>query len=141
MSEARIERGKATVLVVSDDILARITIHRLIATRIPATVVHEARSGATALDMLRRITPRVIVTESTLADMQGVSLMIKAAYFVPHARTIIIGEDPGGGDDVLARAAGLFGYLPKEYLRARLVPMVEAVLDQTASRSAHAEGK
>lgn len=125
---------EATVLVVSNDVLTRVLSHRLIALQIRDSIVHEAHSGTVALEMLRRLRPRVLVTEASLPDMQAISLIVKAAHLVPGIRTIIIGSDPGSRRDPLPRG-GLVSYLPKDEMRGWLGALVADALDPNASSS------
>jgi CheY-like chemotaxis protein len=120
-------REISTVLVVDDSPLDREIIGRLLGSLEDVSVSY-ARDGAEGLAAIKRVCPRVILTDLVLPDMQGTELIREVRAEHPHISMILV--TAYGSEEVAMQAlrAGAANYIPKRDLARDLVSTLRQVL-------------
>ncbi len=86
-----------TLFIVDDEENTRTGLHKLFDwAALNIEVVGEADDGVTALPMIERLKPDILLTDVKMAKMDGISLAIQAKTIHTHVRTVFI----SGYDDV-----------------------------------------
>jgi DNA-binding NtrC family response regulator len=107
-----------TVLVVDDEeLLARSC--KQILTSEGYQVSSEVR-GRSALDLIRRTRPDIVLTDLMLPDMDGMSLLREAKTIVPDSLIIMITGFATVDSSVEAIQAGAYDYIPKPFTATQL---------------------
>jgi DNA-binding NtrC family response regulator len=107
-----------TVLVVDDEeLLARSC--KQILTSEGYQVVSEIR-GRSALEVIRRNRPDIILTDLMLPDMDGMALLREAKVIVPDSLIIMITGFATVDSSVEAIQAGAYDYIPKPFTATQL---------------------
>jgi DNA-binding NtrC family response regulator len=107
-----------TILVVDDEeLLARSC--KQILTSEGYHVVAEVR-GRSALDVIRRTKPDIVLTDLMLPDMDGMSLLREAKTIVPESLIIMITGFATVDSSVEAIKAGAYDYIPKPFTATQL---------------------
>ncbi len=118
----------APVVVVEDD-LDTLELYSM-SLRVAGFDVRPARTGAEALDLVRRLHPKVVVTDLTLPDLGGVELCQAVSEAGrPDLRALIVVS--GSGDQDLltgARAAGASDVIEKPCLPTDLEAAIRRAL-------------
>jgi DNA-binding NarL/FixJ family response regulator len=121
------------VLLVDDEILIRSGLRNLLSVHPRIEVIGEARDGAEAVELARRLQPDVIVMDVTMPGMDGVTAtrQITADDFSPDpdhtVKVIILTSGACAPEHVFATLrAGASGYLPKD-AAAELATAIECV--------------
>jgi CheY-like chemotaxis protein len=117
----------SAVLVIDDSSLDRELIGRLLGSLADVSVSF-ARDGAEGLAAIKRIAPRVILTDLVLPDMVGTELIREVRAEHPQISVILV--TAYGSEEVAMQAlrAGAANYIPKRDLARDLVPTLRQVL-------------
>lgn len=106
--------GRQTLLIIDDHPLFRRGVIQLARTAPEFDVVGEASSGHQGIELVRQLTPDMVLLDLNLKDMNGVEVLkaIKAAGL--DARVVMLTVSDQAEDLVAALRAGADGYLLKE---------------------------
>lgn len=121
MSEAR-------VLLVDDHEIVRGGLRALLDRLEGIRVVAEAIDGATALELVRREPPDLVITDISMKRMDGVQLAISLKREFPQVRVIVLSMHAGADYVHQALASGVSAYLLKDSAMVELELAVRAVL-------------
>lgn len=121
MSEAR-------VILVDDHVIVRAGLRALLDRLEGIRVVAEASDGATALELVRREPPELVVTDISMQHMDGVQLAASLKREFPQVRVIVLSMHAGGDHVQQALASGVRAYLLKDSAMVELELAVRAVL-------------
>ncbi|MBW6419920.1 response regulator [Rhizobium sp. XQZ8] len=119
----------AVVLLVEDEEAVRRGGKRMLETR--GYTVHEAGSGAEALDILEELEGKVdiVVSDVVMPEMDGPTLLTELRKTYPDMKFIFVS---GYAEDAFARnlpADAKFGFLPKPFSLKQLAVVVRETLD------------
>jgi two-component system nitrogen regulation response regulator GlnG len=108
----------ARVLIVDDDPLVR----KVFETGIGASgyTVTSAPDGKTALELLRREPPDVVVLDNILPDVSGLEILRRIREFDPHLPVILITAQGTSLTAIEAMKSAAFDYIPKPVDLGRL---------------------
>jgi two-component system NarL family response regulator len=115
------------VLVVEDNLIARLGTVTLIGTEPGLEVVGEVADAAEALAAYRRLRPDVVVTDLRMPGLDGVGLTALLVKETPPARVLVLTYYEGEENVFQAQRAGALGYLGKESHASELIPAIRAV--------------
>ncbi|MDR7550831.1 MAG: response regulator transcription factor [Armatimonadota bacterium] len=114
------------VLLLSRTALVRIALRQLLGQDNGVAVVGEAGSLPEALTAAARERPDIV-----LVDMHNATTTLDRLHEIqevaPSARTIILSDDPEGGDLFEAARAGVWGYLPPDVTSSELLRAARGV--------------
>jgi len=119
----------AVVLLVEDEEAVRRGGKRMLETR--GYTVHEAGSGAEALDIMEELEGKVdiVVSDVVMPEMDGPTLLTELRKTYPDMKFIFVS---GYAEDAFARnlpAGAKFGFLPKPFSLKQLAVVVRETLD------------
>jgi two-component system cell cycle sensor histidine kinase/response regulator CckA len=121
--------GSATVLLVEDEDAVRMGGMRALKSR--GYTVHEASSGAEALEVYKSLDGKVdiVVSDVVMPEMDGPTLLGELRKLDPGVKFIFVS---GYAEDAFARnlpADAQFGFLPKPFSLKQLATVVKEMLD------------
>ena len=115
-------------IVLADDYdLLRQGIKKLIETSRDIRVVGEASDGVELLDLLKKITPHMIVLDISMPNLSGLGATRKIKTIYPEVKILILSIHKGREYLCHAFASGAEGYLLKEDTDTELFSAIEAV--------------
>lgn len=119
---------EATILVVEDHDGVRRSLRDWLEVAFPGCRVVEAASGEEAIAIAQARSPRLVVMDIVLPQMNGIEATrhIKAA--VPTAQVVILTIHEDGAYRADAAAAGASAYVPKRTMQSELLPTLAALL-------------
>lgn len=121
MSEAR-------VLLVDDHAIVRAGLRALLDRLEGIRVVAEAIDGTTALDIVRRELPELVITDISMNRMDGVQLAAALKREFAQVRVIVLSMHASADYVQQALASGVSAYLLKDSATVELELAVRAVL-------------
>ncbi len=121
MSEAR-------VILVDDHVIVRAGLRALLDRLEGVRVVAEATDGATALELVRREPPEIVITDISMKQMDGVQLAATLKREFPQVRVIVLSMHAGADYVQQALGSGVSAYLLKDSAMVELELAVRAVL-------------
>ncbi|MGQ0509352.1 MAG: response regulator [Betaproteobacteria bacterium] len=121
MSEAR-------VILVDDHVIVRAGLRALLDRLEGIRVVAEAPDGATALELVRRDPPELVITDISMKQMDGVQLAASLKREFPQVRVIVLSMHAGADYVQQALGSGVSAYLLKDSAMVELELAVRAVL-------------
>jgi NarL family two-component system response regulator LiaR len=118
---------KIRLLLVEDHPIVREGLRGLLVTEPDLLIVGEAEGGATAVQLVQRLAPDVVLLDLLLPDCSGVELIVAFKEAQPGLRILVLS---GVVDDEVVLAAiraGADGFLPKSSAIAGLAEAVRKV--------------
>jgi two-component system cell cycle sensor histidine kinase/response regulator CckA len=121
--------GSATVLLVEDEDAVRMGGMRALKSR--GYTVHEASSGAEALELYKSLEGKIdiVVSDVVMPEMDGPTLLGELRRMKPDIKFIFVS---GYAEDAFAKnlpADAQFGFLPKPFSLKQLATVVKEMLD------------
>jgi two-component system cell cycle sensor histidine kinase/response regulator CckA len=121
--------GSATVLLVEDEDAVRMGGMRALKSR--GYTVHEASSGAEALELYKSLEGKIdiVVSDVVMPEMDGPTLLGELRKMKPDIKFIFVS---GYAEDAFAKnlpADAQFGFLPKPFSLKQLATVVKEMLD------------
>ncbi|MEC3953368.1 response regulator transcription factor [Nocardia sp. CDC153] len=116
-----------TVVVADDQTTVRDGLTTVLSLLPDMRVVGEARGGAEAVDLVRRVKPRVVLMDLRMPGIDGVAAT--AAITAQHPETAVLVLTTYADDASIAGAlrAGARGYLTKDAGRAEIAAAIRSV--------------
>jgi DNA-binding NarL/FixJ family response regulator len=139
-SEERSSRDPLRVLIVDDHDLFRTGLRNLLEEH-GIDVVAEAASGEEALQLVRDVTPEVVVMDLNMPVMNGVEATRQIAAVAPLTRVLVLTISDEDGDVMDAILAGACGYLLKDSSIQELIRGIEAAAIGESLISPHIASK
>ncbi len=102
-----------SVLLVEDHALLRKGLRRLLEDDHEVCVVGEATNGLEAVQLVRQLSPRVVVMDLAMPLMDGVEATRQILEFSPETAVVMLSMDSEDSSVRKAFAAGVRGYLVK----------------------------
>jgi DNA-binding NarL/FixJ family response regulator len=117
------------VLLADDHVLVRAGIRALLDTMDDLDVIGETGDGRTALELIERERPDVVLMDISMPQLNGLDATAIVTRDHPATRVIILSMHGSEGSVQQALAAGAAGYLLKEAAVAELPLAIRAVMD------------
>jgi DNA-binding NarL/FixJ family response regulator len=119
--------SRKNILIVDDHPLFRRGLKAVLEPNNQFEVVGEAKNGAEALEMVRKLDPDLVVVDISLPDQSGIELTRKIRNLLPETRIMIVSMH--SKIDYVAEAfqAGAAGYVVKESASENLLQGLEQV--------------
>jgi two-component system, NarL family, response regulator NreC len=120
-----------SIILVDDHHVMRQGLRSLLERELQCTVVGEAADGPTAIDLVTRLTPDVLVVDLMLPGMSGIEVIRAVHARTPQTRVVVLSMH---ADDHYVREAlraGALAYVLKE---AQATEFVLAVREAAANR-------
>jgi DNA-binding NarL/FixJ family response regulator len=115
------------VVLVDDHTLIREGVRVLLQTAPDIRVIGEAESAATALAVIRRVVPHVVVLDLDMPGGDGASVLVALREELPAVRVLILTVHPEQSRLVPLLQAGARGYITKDAASRELVEAVRVV--------------
>ena len=115
------------VMLVDDSMYTRLILRDLLLSH-GFSVVAEASSGRSAVDMYEQINPDLVMVDAKMPDMDGITTIREIRRRNPQA-LIVLCAGSGEKSSVLeALGAGAIDFCPKPYVPRRVVSVLRRVL-------------
>jgi DNA-binding NarL/FixJ family response regulator len=128
------------VMLVDDHDLFRTGLRNLLEEQ-GVHIVAEASEGATALTLVRELTPDVVVMDLNMPGMNGIEATREIVRFAPLTRVVVLTISDQDGDVMDAIVAGACGYLLKDSSIQDLMQGIRAASVGEALISPHIAAK
>ena len=115
------------ILVVDDNLIARIGVTTLLEAQPDMTVVGEAEGGTEAIAAYRKLRPDVVVCDLRMPVLDGASTTALLVKETPPARVLVLSHFEGDEDVFRAFDAGALGYVTKDVRAPELTSALRAV--------------
>jgi signal transduction histidine kinase/DNA-binding NarL/FixJ family response regulator len=131
-------RSRAVVLVVDDNADMRTYLHKVLSAQWDVLL---AADGSQGLDLAKRHTPDVVVTDVMMRGLDGLELVrrIRADDELRDTPVLMLSARAGSDAAVEGLDAGAHDYLVKPFTASELVARVQARIDSAARLEAEAE--
>jgi DNA-binding NarL/FixJ family response regulator len=115
------------VVLADDHVLLRQGIRRIIEEVRDLEVIGEADDGLSLLDLLKRLTPDLVIVDISMPNLRGLEAIPEITVLHPHAKIIVLTMHKDKMYLSKAIAAGANGYLLKEDADGQLFAAIEKV--------------
>jgi LuxR family maltose regulon positive regulatory protein len=126
---------KTKVLLVDDHPIFRKGLNLLFKGEKDIRVIGEAEDGQTAIEMVRKLSPDVVVMDITMPDLNGIEACRHIVAESPDTRVMAMSIHSGRRFVENMMEAGAAGYILKESAPEELVNGIRAVMDGKAYMS------
>ena len=116
------------VLIADDHALVRAGIRALVERIDGVVVVGEAGKGSEALDLIRQLSPDLILLDITMPDGNGFEVLDQVTKLYPEIRVIVLTVHEAGEYALRAVREGAAGYLPKSAASIELEQAIQTVI-------------
>ena len=116
------------VLIADDHALVRAGIRALVERIDDVVVVGEAGKGSEALELVRQLSPDLILLDITMPDGNGFEVLDQVTKLYPEIRVIVLTVHEAGEYAIRAVREGAAGYLPKSAASTELDEAIRTVV-------------
>jgi len=116
------------VLIADDHALVRAGIRALVERIDDVVVVGEAGKGSEALELVRQLSPDLILLDITMPDGNGFDVLDQVTKLYPEIRVIVLTVHEAGEYALRAVREGAAGYLPKSAASIELEQAIQTVI-------------
>ena len=116
------------VLIADDHALVRAGIRALVERIDGVVVVGEAGKGSEALDLIRQLSPDLILLDITMPDGNGFEVLDQVTKLYPEIKVIVLTVHEAGEYALRAVREGAAGYLPKSAASIELEQAIQTVI-------------
>ena len=116
------------VLIADDHALVRAGIRALVERIDDVVVVGEAGKGSEALELVRELSPDLILLDITMPDGNGFDVLDQVTKLYPEIRVIVLTVHEAGEYALRAVREGAAGYLPKSAASIELEQAIQTVI-------------
>jgi len=118
---------KINVLIVDDHAMFRQGIRSLLQNNDDIEVVGEATQGREAIDMVRQLSPQVVLMDIAMPVMGGLEAMRRIHKESPDVRVLALSQYEDNEYILSMLKAGARGYVPKTATASELVSAIHAI--------------
>ena len=115
------------VMIVDDHPVVRDGLNAIVSMEPDLTVAGEAGAGEEALDLIRKLRPRVVLMDLMLPDMSGSDVIRQICAEVSDVAFVVLTSVAADEEIFRALEAGARGYLFKDMARKELIQAIRAV--------------
>ena len=116
------------VLIADDHALVRAGIRALVERIDAVVVVGEAGKGSEALELVRQLSPDLILLDITMPDGNGFEVLDQVTKLYPEIKVIVLTVHEAGEYALRAVREGAAGYLPKSAASIELEQAIQTVI-------------
>jgi len=116
------------VLIADDHALVRAGIRALVERIDSVVVVGEAGKGSEALELVRQLSPDLILLDITMPDGNGFEVLDQVTKLYPEIKVIVLTVHEAGEYALRAVREGAAGYLPKSAASIELEQAIQTVI-------------
>ncbi len=117
------------VLIADDHALVRAGIRALVERIDGVVVVGEAGKGSEALELVRQLSPDLILLDITMPDGNGFDVLDQLTKHYPEIRVIVLTVHEAGEYAIRAVREGAAGYLPNSAASTELEDAIRTVVN------------
>ena len=114
-------------MIVDDHPVVRDGLNAIVSMEPDLTVAGEAGAGEEALDLIRKLRPRVVLMDLMLPDMSGSDVIRQICAEVSDVAFVVLTSVAADEEIFRALEAGARGYLFKDMARKELIQAIRAV--------------
>ena len=139
MKEEAGEAGEISMLYVEDEADARQMVARMLTMNYPNLTIYNAENGLAALEIYRRHTPEIVLTDINMPVMDGIRMSREIKAINPEARIIAVTAHSDTSYLLSAIEIGVHHYVLKPLNYQELFSVLDKVLEQITLKRLVAE--
>ena len=116
---------KLSLLYVEDEPIARENLHRVISIKFPSITVYTAENGKTGLDLFKKFSPDIVLTDISLPVLDGIRMATAMWALNPYTEIIILSSHNKTHYESDCAKIGIKHYLQKPIFHEVLVRTIE----------------
>lgn len=120
-------RKPLRILIVDDHLVVRMGLSALISLEPGMTVVGDAEDGESALELVERLHPDIVVMDIMMPHMNGVEATARIAAAHPETRILLLTTFSASGEVVQALDTGAHGAIVKDSSQKELIAAIKTV--------------
>lgn len=124
----RIEARRTKVMIVDDQVDARIVLRATLEASGRFEIVAECPDGVEAIEEARRLQPDLIVLDMEMPNLDGLAALEQLRVVAPQATTVILSGYPASRFEAASLAGGARAYLEKGLIGPELVDRLSMAL-------------
>lgn len=117
------------ILIVDDHPMMRDALQMSLTGEDDLEVIGQASNGVEALNLLKKISPDIILMDLLMPDMNGLEAITQIIKLNPQAKILVLTSMEDEDKVVAAIQAGALGYFPKTAPRSYLLEAIRKVVD------------
>lgn len=133
--------GPIRVLIADDHPSYRSGLAALLATAADLVVVGEAENGGSAVRLVQKLQPDVVLMDLAMPGLDGIAATERIAASAPHVAVLVLTMDTDDVAVLAALRAGARGYVVKGARRAELLRAIRSVVAGEAILGAGIAGR
>jgi DNA-binding NarL/FixJ family response regulator len=116
------------ILIVEDHDAVRESLHTWLSISFPRYMIVTAASGEEAVEIVRDVSPDVVVMDISLPGISGIETTRRIKHNAPKAQVIMLTIHEERAYQLDAASAGASAFVPKRQMQALLLPLLETFL-------------
>jgi len=125
-----------TILVVEDDKVTREVLDLMIPRKFPNASIYSANNGRTGVELFRKHTPAIVITDIQMPDMDGIEMAGEIKAIKPDTKFIVVTAYGNTSYYEKFNKIGFHDFLSKPIEFAELYAAIETCLAEIANNRA-----
>ncbi|MGE5386560.1 MAG: response regulator transcription factor [Betaproteobacteria bacterium] len=127
------QRQRISVLIVDDNDMMRTVLRGILRAEEEYEVVGEARDGEAALDLIKRLQPRIVCMDVMMPKMNGLDALREIKMTYPETAVVMVTGNASADNVQEAIMNGAVGFIVKPFNAAKVLKTLIAALLPPAS--------
>lgn len=122
--------GRTSVVIVDDNDLMRMVLRGILRSEEIYEVVGEARNGEAAVDLVKRVKPRIVCMDVEMPLMSGIDALREIKMDCPDVEVVMITGNASQDNVQESIMNGALGFIVKPFNAAKVLKTLNAVRQQ-----------
>ncbi len=122
------QRQRISVLIVDDNDMMRTVLRGILRAEEEYEVVGEARDGEAALELIKRLQPRIVCMDVMMPKMNGLDALREIKMTYPETAVVMVTGNASADNVQEAIISGAVGFIVKPFNAAKVLKALTAAL-------------
>lgn len=123
-----IEKQRTSVLIVDDNDMMRTVLRGILRSEEEYEVIGEARDGEAALELIKRLQPRIVCMDVMMPNMNGLDALREIKMTYPATAVVMVTGNASVDNVQEAITNGAVGFIVKPFNAAKVLKTLTAAL-------------